>query len=181
MSKKPKQKVLSFKDIMKQADDIDKYSTYTVNEELNQVIKYNEKFSETKIEELITELFNHIQYDIDHEIGYFKNELHLNTYVNFLIIKHFTNLKEVISDSLEENIITIPKLRKLRYFTLMFSEVFDANEVNRITERLHTIALQADKLLTLNKQDITTLANNVQSNYYKNRIDNLAKSAELNG
>lgn len=178
MTKKPKQKVLSFKDVMKQAEAIDKYSTYIVNKERNEVIKYNAVFSETSIENLLNELFHHIQYDIENKIGYFTNDQKFTTYVNFLIIKYFTNLKEVLTDSLETNILTIEKLRKVRYFSLLFEEVFDSSEVERVFVLVNRVAIQADKLLTLKREDLEKLASDVKTDYYKGKAEKLLESMD---
>lgn len=96
-------------------------------------IKYCPRFANTKIADLVTDLLNLVKYCEDN----LKDKLpeldsQLNTIVNFLTVKHFTELKEEIKDcDYEEQL-------KLMYHlcdTYWFSEIllaFEDGELEKI-------------------------------------------------
>lgn len=167
--KKPRQKVVTVDSLLKQASKIDDYSIHVVNKETNEVIKYNEVFSETKIEQLIQELAKHVQYDAEHSIGFFTNYQMLVTYINFLIIKHFTNLNTILSDSLEENIVTIEQLRKLNYFKMLFDEVFDNEQVIHVHKSVDKAFEDAIRLSSLKEKQLEELSEVLKTPLLKER------------
>ena len=178
--KKPRQKVVTVDSLLKQASKIDDYSIHVVNAETNEVIKYNEVFSETKIEQLIQELGKHIQYDAVNSIGFFTSYQMQVTYTNFLIIKYFTNLNTILSDSLEENIITIEQLRKLKYFTMLFEEVFDNEQVIRVHQAVDKALEGAIRLSSLKEKQLEELAEVLQTPLLKNRAEEQLKEFKNN-
>lgn len=134
----PRKKVLDWKLIETEAQELDKYTEHKLDG--NKIIKYHKKFSEQLIQDLLTELYEHIKYNDEHEIGYFNNYYEFVIYTNFLIIKYFTNLKDDFKDSsLEENINLIVTLAKTKYFRLFFEEVFEPQEVEKVFERINEL------------------------------------------
>jgi len=178
--KKPRQKVVTVDSLLKQASKIDDYSVHVVNKETNEVIKYNEVFSETKIELLIQELGTHIQYDAEKSLGFFTNYQMMVTYINFLIIKYFTNLNTILSDSLEENIVTIEQLRKLNYFKMLFEEVFDNEEVIRVHQAVDKALEGAIRLSSLKEKQLEELSEVLQTPLLKNRVEEQLKEFKNN-
>ena len=178
--KKPRQKVVTVGSLLKQASKIDDYSVHVVNKETNEVIKYNEVFSETKIEQLIQELGNHIQYDAVNSLGFFTNYQMYVTYVNFLIIKYFTNLNTILSDSLEENIVTIEQLRKLKYFKMLFDEVFDNEQVVRVHQAVDEALEGAIRLSSLKEKQLEELSEVLKTPLLKNRVEEQLKEFKNN-
>lgn len=159
----PTPKLITVESLLEQAKSVDDYTLHILNKKTNEAVQYNEVFSETKIEQLVQELFNHMKQDIEKGLGFFINYQVIITYVNFLIIKYFTNLNTVLSDSLEENIIVIEQLRKINYFKVLFSEVFDNEQVIRVYESVHEGFDNFIKLSSMKESQLKELAEVLQT------------------
>lgn len=154
MSKKlPKEvsKAITFKSLVKEAKDMDKYSKHVFGDGTH--IMYNKKFSEDKINDLLVELLTHIKYKFENNFDYFNNYLQIKTYVNFLIIKHFTKLGDEIKDStLEDNISMLELLGTTGKFRPIFEEVFPDEEVYKVNDRLHELEDLFENVATLDEK-----------------------------
>lgn len=134
--KKPRQKSISLKQIQKEYNDISKMSTYVINQEKNEVIKYYSKFDQKKIQDILTECYEKIVYVEEQGIEYFKNEEQFISYLNFLTIKTFTHFNDEIGDTFEEHIQAMNALIGLGYYKLILNDVFDGNEVYNVIQTM---------------------------------------------
>ena len=166
---KPKTKTLNTKDWLKSTDDINKYSQYPIDKKNDIYVNYNEIFSEVKIEELLTELYNHIVYDKEKGLGFFNSHLMFNAYLDFLIIKYFTDMKDLMSDSVEDNIVVINKLREDEKFRIFFAEIFDAEQVIKVYERLNERIELIAKLENMNESQLEEIIQSVQTPFLKDK------------
>lgn len=155
----PRKKVLNWKSIETEAKALEKYTEHKLDKDGTKVIKYHKEFSEKLIQDLLTELHEHIKYNDKNEIGYFNNYFEFTTYVNFLIIKYFTNLKDDFKDSsLEDNINLLVTLAKTKYFRLFFEDVFEPQEVEKVFERINELdelIAKIDNLQDKLKEDLS--------------------------
>lgn len=171
---KKRERKLSVADINKMVKEVSEYSTYVIDESTNTVIKYNKVFDESEIENLVTELYEHIVDNSTREYNVFPNDYEFNKYVNFLIIKYFTHFKEQwVDNDLEDNILRMHQLAKLKLFKIFFDEIFEPDQVARvhdfINERVELKYAMEKQLLTIQSE----LVDKVTSPEFIEKMENL--------
>lgn len=132
---KPRVKPITLKNIQKQQKKINQWTTYVLDEKTNTVLKYYEVFDNHKIEELLTEAYEKIQYAEANDIELFTDDSRFMQFIYFLLIKHFTHLGDQIPDNLEGQIQAMDSLVSTGLFEEIFNNILDSNEVLRVVER----------------------------------------------
>ena len=138
-----RQSPLKLKDVIAQTKKLDVMSTYTYDEANKKVIKYNEVFDKTKVEKLILELFEDMQYAIKGGYNYFETDEQLIKYELLLIIKHFSHFKDEIGDSFEDKISALEALMRIGLYDLFFEEIFDKDQVVDVIDHINKVAEKA--------------------------------------
>ena len=165
----PRKKHLKLPTLLKQSKKIDEYVDYVVDAKENTVIKYHKIFSETLINDLIDELYQHLVLDIDNGNKYFKNDADLITYVDFLIIKYFTDFKEHMGKDLEENITVKHFLEKNKIFVELQQFLFSTDNIQRVFDKMYEHIDNVAKLEKLNKESLEQLAEMINTPLLKNK------------
>lgn len=137
---------IKFKELQKEYSKLNIMSTYEI-EDTNKVIKFYQRFDEAKVEELIKELYQDIQYVTDNNIDFFTNDEEFMKYELFLIIKHFSHFKDEIGDSFEEKIEALSVLISIGLYDLFFEEIFDSSEVFDVLHKVERTAELAIRTL----------------------------------
>ena len=137
------QSPITLSEVLSETQKYDVMFTHVLNAEENRVIKYNKYFDAEKIQELILELFEDMQYAVENDIPFFENEEQLIKYEMLLIIKYFSHFKEEIGNNFEEKIVALHALFKTGLFDLFFEELFLENEVVNVMERVNQTAERA--------------------------------------
>ena len=158
---RPRQKTVSFKSLEKQVKKLNTYSTYVVNEETNEVIKYYEEFGEAKIDELLMELKEHIDYDQqrEEENRFFINDQKVYECIHYLCCKHFTHFKDEIGTQFETNIQAMVFMHDKGYLSLLHNEIFNPAEVFKVYDRFNERAELGLKQLELDDESKEKLTN----------------------
>ena len=170
--RKPKEKVLDFNIIHDEFEKVQQYSTYKVEGKENLVIKYNEVFDELEIQDLITEVFEHLNLNDKLELGYFNNYAEFMAYVNFMIIKKFSFFKEQFNNStLEQNIILMNELARVKYFKIFFEKVFEPEQVIKVYEAINERAELADHVSRLTGETKEQWDSLVKDTSVRNRLN----------
>lgn len=147
-----KQSPLKLKDILSESKKVDIMSTYEIDPVTKKTVKYYEYFDKTKVEKLILELFNDMQYALENDYEFFNSEEQLIKYELLLIIKHFSHFKDEIGETFEEKIMAMEALMKIGLYDIFFDEVFDQNQVADVIHRVNIVAEKAVKAQeTINK------------------------------
>ena len=167
---KNESKPLTVSQWLEEAKTINDYTKFYTNKEKTSYVNYNEIFSEVKIEQLLTELFEHIVFDQENEIGYFISDEAELVYMNFLIIKYFTDMKDLMSDSLVDNIAVIHVLREDSRFKRFFEEIFDNEQVNRVLEVKNNWIEMLAKFENMKEEQLAELMETVQTPFLKERL-----------
>ena len=167
---KNESKPLSVSQWLEEAKNINEYTKYYIDKEKNTYVNYNEVFSEVKIEQLITELYEHMVFDHENEIGFFINYEAEMVYMNFLIIKYFTDMKDLMSDSLVDNIAVINVLREDSKFKRFFEEIFDNEQVIRVYEVRNNWIEMLAKVENMKEEQFAELMETVQTPFLKERL-----------
>ena len=137
------QSPITLSEVLSETEKYDVMSTHVLNAEENRVIKYNKYFDTEKVQELIIELFEDMQYAVENDIPFFENDEQLIKYEMLLIIKYFSHFKAEIGESFEEKIQALHALFKTGLFDLFFEELFLENEVVNVMERVNQTAERA--------------------------------------
>lgn len=169
--KKPRQKPLKLKDIQKTYAKMNTYKTHILNEEDNTVIKYYEIFDNKKIEELLKQLFNSLQFDNEHKINFFNEDEKLIQYVMFLILKNFTNLDKEIPEELDAQIPIFNQIISVGLFEEMFNNVFPPEQVSIVLERIGTFANLANQAALIQSEIRQNISESVQSPVIKKKLE----------
>lgn len=169
---RPRQKTLKLNDLDKKAKKLNQLTTYTIDRKTNEVVKYNEIFDEKKIQELIIELNEHMQYDKKNKIGYFENNQKVIEYIYFLIIKHFSHFKNEIGSQFETNIASFDKLVSLGLFHKFHNDIFDPEQVAKVFDRFYERIEIVSDVIKLDDETKEKLANlqNKDLIFKKNKI-----------
>lgn len=138
-----RQSPIKLKDVIAESKKIDTMSTYLVDSDKKKVIKYYEVFDKTKVETLLAELFEDMQYAIQNDFNFFENDEELIKYELLLIIKHFSHFKDEIGSTFEEKMSAMEALMRTGLYDLFFEEVFNKDEVAEIIEQVNKIAERA--------------------------------------
>lgn len=140
MTKKPSNKTITFKDIKKQNNKTEKWTTYVLEEDLennkNKIIKYREHFGENKITELLVEAHQSLITNDEKGLGFFNNDEEFLSYIHFLIAVRFTNLDKDVPKDFEQQVPYMNELINTGLFKRIFDEVLLAEEVDKVLERL---------------------------------------------
>ena len=138
-----RQSPIKLKDVIAESNKLDVMSTYVVDPETKKTIKYNKVFDKTKVEKLILELFEDMQYVIEKKYKFFENDDQLIKYELLLIVKYFTHFKDEIGVTFEEKISAMEALMRTGLFDLIFDEIFNKDQVVDVIEQINKVAERA--------------------------------------
>ena len=169
---KKKQKSISLKSIEKHYKEITKYSTHPLKCQNGEPIKYYSFFTEDKIDDLLKEANMDLVYDVENKLFLISDDDEkFLKYILFLIIKHMTQLRDEISDKLEDKIVLLHKLYNKGVFKEMIEEVFDPSEVSKVIERLVNISLMNERIREIEQEARENIMNSVESPIIKQKIE----------
>lgn len=171
--KKPRQKKISIKTIQAQEADINKLSTYVLNEENNEVIKYYKKFDEKKIQDLLIEAHAKMRYVAEHdEIDYFNNDGQFYEFLTYLTIKYFSHFYDELKESsFEEDIAAMNALVSTGLYRAILNDVFDGNEVNKVIEYMEEFIQSASLAIEAESKLRQSTLEQVQSPVIKKKLE----------
>lgn len=135
--------------ILDEAKELDRVETYVINGVTNEVIKYNPVFDELKINEILKEIQEKIEYIEKNNINFPKDDDEFYKYVCFLMIKKFTHFSSEIADDLETQLAQMNALFRLGYFELIIGEIFNQDEIARVINKVENLLVLADRLESL--------------------------------
>lgn len=123
-------------DIIELANEMDKIEKLYLDKENDKFITYYPKFSDDKINELFQDLNNTIIHCKEIDSKLLENDAQEAEYLQFLIVKHFTSLKDELDDkSVDVHFETKKALEKSGLQRLLLDHVFDSNEIHKILDR----------------------------------------------
>lgn len=156
-----KKKPVGLSFIDKKVKELSKVEKYYLDVENNEFINYSPTFTEDKIDDIITELVLSIEECKQKGIDFLRNDSEILKYAHFLIIKHFTSLKnELEKKSIEVHIEALSKLYNMGWFTLFISDMFDEVEVQKVIDKIHKV----DEMAKLLKSELDLKRKIVQEN-----------------
>lgn len=171
--KKPRQKTYNLKSLEKDYKQLSKLSTYVLNEETNEVIKYYEKFDEAKIHELLETAFSHLVYVREQNLPFFNSDFEFEQYLYYLIIYKFSTVVDESVVTFEDHQNVLSQLVSTGLFEFFFEFIFDGNEVMKILDKRDKMVNLVEKINSLEESTRNEILEKVQNkevlNYNPNR------------
>lgn len=131
----------------KKAKHANRKEYFALNEEETEFIWYHPVFSQTKREALMTEFLETVNYCQENEIDYFTNEVESMQYLQYLMIRYFSSVKDMTEGlTFVEHIAVLRQFRDSDFLALMVNEVFDIEEVSKISDDYHTLMNKMNKV-----------------------------------
>lgn len=147
---------LTLSDIQKQVAELDKKEKFYVDKENDQFIYYYPKFSEDKINDIFEELISTSKYCKESKLDKLSTYDKAMEYLQFLIIKHFTSLKdELDNETFDTHYKTMKALEKHGLHRVFLDRMFDSAEVIKVLERKNEVEKLGELvLLELEKDEL---------------------------
>lgn len=149
-NQKTRNSSITFKDIKRDNKKNNKLSTYILEHDeesnVNKIIKYYEVFSESRINNLLEELFENVRRDEEKTIGFLTGDENFLPYIHFLIATRMTSLSNQVPRALEEQIPLMNELIDSGLFRRIFDEVLDSVEVEKVLDRVVEYSAVVEKI-----------------------------------
>lgn len=144
----------------KKASHANRKEKLFLNEERTEFMMYHPTFSKSKRTALIQELLEYVTEAHDKKYDLFENEGRVNQFLQYLMIRYFTDMKALTdSFTLEEHIALMRTLIDTEMLDYIVLEVFDLDEVSKVLneynlakERLVKVSQQLEQQAKINKQ-----------------------------
>lgn len=147
MTKPTKEQLVGLDYFEKKAKHANRKEYFALNEEETEFIWYHPVFSQTKREALMTEFLETVKYCQDNDIDYFTNEVESMQYLQYLMIRYFSSVKDMTEGlTFVEHIAVLRQFRDSDFLALMVNEVFDIEEVSKISDDYHTLMTKMNKV-----------------------------------
>lgn len=145
---------LKLSEVKKRIEELHKKQKFYLDKENDEFIYYYPKFSEKKINELLDELLITIKYCQENKLDKLKDEDKILQYLQFLIIKHFTSLKDELDNKpFNIHLETKESLEESGLYRIFLDHMFDPSEVHDVLDRFNDIVkLGADIINELEKE-----------------------------
>lgn len=170
--RKPRTKKFGLKSVEKQFKAINTYSNYevTVNG-TKETIKYFRIFDNDKIDELLKEAAQNLDYDTEHKIGFFVEDGRLFHYLLFLTIRYFTELYDEIPSKLDEQIPLFHQFKSTGLYEDLINNMFDPEETGRVIERFTEFIMLTEKVAEIEAQTRQKALQTVQHPQMKKKLE----------
>lgn len=138
---------------------------FYLDEDEFEYIEYNPVFSKSKRISLLQELLHTVQEqsekqnqeDSKKDTMFFTNEMEIIQYINFLILKYFTSIGDMLANvDFEGHISVMKELTDLEFIEVFINEVFDVDQVSKVyneyylvKERLNTYLMDLEKQMQI--------------------------------
>lgn len=137
---------LKLADITKLANEMDKTEKFYLDKANDKYILYYPLFSDIKIDELLQELDETINHCKENDKR-LDNDEKCTKYLQFLIVKHFTSLKdELIDRSVDVHFETKSALEKSGLQRILLDHVLDSNEIHKVLDRRNALVNMVENL-----------------------------------
>lgn len=125
-------KTLTMDKVGRRAKSMYKLEEYELNDE--DKIKFYVEFPNRRINEMLKELQEDVQYANENGINGFDNDEFIMEYIFFLCIKYFTSLEKGFSKKLEDKILQMEYLVDTGYYGQIIDEVFMPSEIRKVLD-----------------------------------------------
>ncbi|MGE7840762.1 hypothetical protein ACQKNX_08215 [Lysinibacillus sp. NPDC093712] len=154
---------LKLSDVKQRVKELHKKQKFYLDKEDDVFIEYYPKFSEKKINQTLEELFITITYCQENEIDNLNSDDKIMQYLQFLVIKHFTSLKEELDKKpFDIHFKTKNELEETGLYRIFLDHMFDPAEVYEVLDRMNDVVKLG-----------TDIANELERNPQNENLNNL--------
>ena len=163
-----KKKKLNINELLKDDKAYKKEKPIKINDKVT--LYYAEKFGYEKIDELLTELMDTYNFTLNTDGVESMDDASVLMYLNFLIVKHFTNLQEAM-DGLDyyQNIEASVKAYDKGWINIVI-DTMDVVELSKVYDKFYELVRSGEQLMKMSKEAQVELANTVQSDLLKKKL-----------
>lgn len=167
---KPRNRTINLKEIVKKEKQMDKMSTYILDRDYesntNTIIKYYEKFSQERIDDLLQEAYKNLDYVKREKLPYFQGEnqdVEFMSYIIFLISVRFTSLDKDVSTDFTNQVPIMASMYTTGLTDRIQNEVLPQEEIYRILEKLEQFTSMVNKISNLEESTRDEILSSVQN------------------
>jgi len=142
-----KEQAVNLQYFEKKAQNANRKEKFYLDEEEVEFIQYHPVFSKSKRTELIKEFFETARYCGENNIDYFKNYGQEMEYLEFLIVKYFTDIKDMLKDvDVEGHLAVKDTLIESSFTEIMVNEVFHIDEISKVSNDYNVALTRLGKI-----------------------------------
>jgi len=131
---------LKLAQVKERVKELHKKQKFYLDKEDDVFVEYYPKFSEKKINQTLEELFLTITYCQDNKLDKLNSDDKIMQYLQFLIIKHFSSLKEELDkESFDIHFKTKDELEETGLYRIFLDHMFDPAEVYEVLDRMNDV------------------------------------------
>lgn len=151
---------LSLNDIKESVKLLDTRRKFVIDEENGKHIMYNPVFDMLKVRDLLKDLSDHVILDVQELDGkMFEYDIDLNEYVLFLIIKHFSEVGQLLEKSdFKEHLHIYESIKRNGMYDKFLMEMFDLSEILKVQaeiEKRLNVSVQLMKVEAETKSELS--------------------------
>ena len=163
-----KKKKLNINDLLKEDKLYEKETPIEINDKVT--LYYAQKFGYDKIDELLTELVETYNFTVNTENVEPMDDASVLKYLNFLIVKHFTNLQEATEGfDFYQNIEVSAKAYDKGWIKVVIDEL-DYIELSKVYDKYYELVEAGKQLMKLSTKEQRKLMDTVQSEYMRKKL-----------
>ena len=163
-----RKKKLNIDDLMKDDKAYQKEAPIKIDNKVT--LYYCKKFGQTKIDEVLTELADTVNFTLENNDVEDMDDASVLMYLNFLIVKHFTNLQEaMVGLDYYQNIEASVKAYDKGWVNIVI-DAMDVLEVSKVYDKFYELVQSADQIRKMSDKAQQELIETVQSNLLKKKL-----------
>jgi len=155
-------------DLLKEDKLYEKETPIQINDKVT--LYYAQKFGYDKIDELLIELAETYNFTVNTENVESMDDASVLKYLNFLIVKHFTNLQEATEGfDFYQNIEVSAKAYDKGWIKAVIDEL-DYIELSKVYDKFYEMVESGEQLMKLATKEQRKLIDTVQSDYLRKKL-----------
>lgn len=175
---KQKPQVLTLESLNKKTQHANRKERFYLDEDEFEYIEYNPVFSKSKRVDLLQELFATVQECNEKNLPIFMNEVAVMKYLEFLILKYFTSIKNMLlGTTIEAHIEVMKQLIDHEILDVFINEVFDIDEVSKVFNEYNMAKSRLGKYLEELERNTKIQENVAQQKINDAKFKEIAKKA----
>ncbi|WAX16593.1 hypothetical protein LC76P1_00156 [Lysinibacillus phage LC76P1] len=129
---------LTLQDIKENITLLDTLRPFVIDEKTGKYIMYNPLFDMVKVQALLKDLSDHMQYDMTELDGkMFEYDIDVNEYILFLIIKHYSEMGQLLEgQDFKEHLHIFEGIKRNGMYDKFLMEMFDLTEIMKVQDEI---------------------------------------------
>lgn len=138
---------------------------FIIDKETGKFVMYNPRFDMLKIQDLLKDLTTHVEMDMAELDGQmFEYDIDVNEYILFLIIKHFSEVGQLLTDSdFKEHLHIFEGMKRNGMYDMFLMEMFDLTEIMKVQDEIQKRLNLGVQLMKVEADTKSELSKRLQS------------------